>query len=818
MKYIFLIPLFIICSALPSAAQVLIKNTSVTGVCYAGTKVTRQYTPPPSAFFTKGSKGGGDITVYYTGFSASAKTAFEYAVSILESVLPPDTKLTILASWERLSNSGILANTSISGFAAGWGINALNPLEYYPVALAEKISGEALNLPQEADLTMKVNSSISWYFGTDGNTLSTQYDLVTVAIHEICHGLGFFDSMNTDGTTGYYGLGPMPVVYDGFVENATGQRLTDTLQFSNNSTSLYQQLIGRQLYFNGPLVRKTTNGEKIKLYAPQKWDSGSSVSHFDESLKDENGKNLLMSPYLDLGEAIHNPGKLTLAVLGDLGWVNTRINHKPAGDTEVALSEITLSVDIKSDTTYNNDRVGAVFSFDNFATTDTLYMIPAGNPGQFKTTIGIPGYNKDLQYYFFAEDCFRRVYRMPSFYQAMRYSSYIGTDTIKPVMEHTPVAYCLQTTDTIKFEAFASDNIGIDSVYLEYKVNSGVSHFVTLNRIGKENFSAALGLKNLNASGGDSVHYRIVAVDSAHNANISMLPEKDFYAFPVEKIESIIDSYSTDFSNAASDFFNLGFYIGKSSGFSVNGLQTDHPYASPEVDGGSIEYISLLRHPVRFNESGLLVTFKEIVLVEPGEAGSVYGSTDFYDYVITEASPDEGKTWIPLADGYDSRYDKSWEDAYNLSISGMNSFATGTESMLKIHRIYYKPSDKIKAGDAVMIRFRLYSDPYANGWGWLIEDLKINSLISSVNSDEVTSLKAYPNPGNGIIRLTSNVDFPDVKIFSYSIYNLDGRCLIKDMYTNGSEIIDISSLDPGMYLIVLQQDNRKIVIRYNLVR
>src|SRR5512133_1973430 len=144
MKYLFFIVFFISCAALPSAGQAFIKNSSVTGVCYAGTKVTRQYTPPPSVFFTKGSKGGGNITVYYTGFSATAKDAYEYAVSILESVLPADTKLTILASWERLSSSGILANTSISGFAAGWGINALNPLAYYPVALAEKISGEAM--------------------------------------------------------------------------------------------------------------------------------------------------------------------------------------------------------------------------------------------------------------------------------------------------------------------------------------------------------------------------------------------------------------------------------------------------------------------------------------------------------------------------------------------------------------------------------------------------------------------------------------------------------------------------------------------------
>ena len=33
----------------------------------------------------------------------------------------------------------------------------------------------------------------------------------------------------------------------------------------------------------------------------------------------------LMTPFIDFGEAIHDPGKLTMSMLGDLGWINTRI-------------------------------------------------------------------------------------------------------------------------------------------------------------------------------------------------------------------------------------------------------------------------------------------------------------------------------------------------------------------------------------------------------------------------------------------------------------------------------------------------------------
>ena len=74
-----------------------------------------------------------------------------------------------------------------------------------------------------------------------------------------------------------------------------------------------------------------------------------------------------------------------------------------------------------------------------------------------------------------------------------------------------------------------------------------------------------------------------------------------------------------------------------------------------------LNILPCLRHPIKLNESGLLINFKEVVLVEPGEEGSLFGSADFYDYVILEASKDFGKTWFKLADGYDSRYSSSWE-------------------------------------------------------------------------------------------------------------------------------------------------------------
>jgi hypothetical protein len=818
-RYWFALILFI--ALVPSVkGQKIIKNSSVTGVCYAGNKVTRIYIPPPDVFFKKsGSKGGGSITFYYTGFSAQAKAAMEYARLILQSMLPADTKMTVVASWEKISDSGVLANASITGYAAGWGIDALNPLAYYPVALAEKIAGESLNPDLQGDMALRVNSSVSWYTGTDGKTPTNQYDLVTVVIHEICHGLGFFDSMSTDERLGYYGSGSLqiPMIYDTFVESLSGNKLTDTLKYLNPSAALRAELIGGQLWFNGPLLRNYTSGSRVKLYAPSTFDPGSSISHLDESATLK--VNSLMTPFIDRGEAIHDPGKLTFSILGDLGWINTRILHVPPEDTELPITNLPLSITVVSDTIYNRNNVGVVYSFDGFKTFDTLYMTAPGFSNIFSTDLSISNYNSDLQYYFFVEDYFKRIYRSPSLFELFRYNVFIGSDTVAPVILHTPADYYLETVDAMNIRAIASDNIGIDTVYIEYKLNNGIVRYAGFKQ-NADTFNLSIKARILNLNGGDTLKYRIYARDYAASPNTTILPENGYFKVGIEDISDVVESYSTDFSNAYSDFLNRGFEIRKPVNFTRNGLHTKHPYVSPESNDLSIEYFALLRHPLKFKESGLLIRYNEVVLVEPGETGSVFGSEDFYDYVIIDGSKDFGKTWFAMIDGYDSRYSSSWLTTYNNSVSGQNSTAAGTESMLQKRTIYYKPSANISAGDTLLLRFRLFSDPFANGWGWVIENLKINSLIDNIESLYTGQLAVYPNPGNGVISLIDYKSGSNTgRTRKVSVFNSAGICIINNQITDDTgTIVNISSYPAGIYIILLYRDDGIKTFKYSLLK
>ncbi|MDQ1332369.1 MAG: hypothetical protein QG576_403 [Bacteroidota bacterium] len=808
--------IIILLSVLQLNAQDLKKNTIITGVCYAGNKVNRIYIPPPARYLKNpDTKGGATIKIIYNeGFTTMRKPPVEKAVGILKSLLPPDVNITVLAEWTTITTTGVLASSSATGYSFGSVINAFKPSAIYPVSLAEKIAGKNLNGNEEADIQLKINRSINWYLGTDGNPIPRSYDLVTVILHELIHGLGFFDSMNSIDTLGSYGVDSIPLIYDTFIEDLAGKKLTDTLIYKNPSTNLNSQLTGGKLYFNGPLTYYYS-GKRTKLWAPSKYDAGSSISHLDDdSTSLENG---LMTPFIDLQEAIHDPGKLTMSILGDIGWINTRIIHVPHGDTEENLTEIPVKAVIESDTTFDSNNVGLVRSFDEFVTSDTVYLAKTAGD-TFMTTVPIPGYNSGLEYYLFVKDCFSRIYRLPSLIDTVKFSVYVGKDTVKPVISHTPIGYYFEKIDSVRLFAKATDNIGIDSVYVEYVLNENVPAFIGLIHDSADVYKNEFSAKTLSLEGGDSLRYRIIAIDKANESNRSYLPKVGYFKVPIENIEPVAKSYSTDFTNANEDFFSLGFDIVQPAGFAGKALHTIHPYKSPEKDGDSIVYTSLLRTPVKFDTTGMLISYKELVLVEPGEDGAPYGSQDFYDYVVVEGSRDFGNSWFPVADGYDSRLIASWLTAYNSSIVDNNSTYVGKESMMLKHSVNLMESSEISPGDTLLIRFRLYSDPYAYGWGWVIDDLHIGPIVDAVEDIIYNQFVIYPNPGNGQIFIR-NLNGSGGKPVRYSILNAAGNSIMTGLTTGtDTDFINISGNPPGIYFIVLNGDNGIKAIKYNLVR
>ena len=80
----------------------------------------------------------------------------------------------------------------------------------YPKALANHLAGRDL-APQRHEIDITVNETVTkFYYGLDGMPLTSQRDFVTVAAHELGHGLGFFKSFQESGDYGVHGDGVLP--------------------------------------------------------------------------------------------------------------------------------------------------------------------------------------------------------------------------------------------------------------------------------------------------------------------------------------------------------------------------------------------------------------------------------------------------------------------------------------------------------------------------------------------------------------------------------------------------------------------------------
>ncbi|HKJ41110.1 MAG TPA: T9SS type A sorting domain-containing protein, partial [Sunxiuqinia sp.] len=361
----------------------------------------------------------------------------------------------------------------------------------------------------------------------------------------------------------------------------------------------------------------------------------------------------------------------------------------------------------------------------------------------------------------------------------------------------------------------ATDNIGIQSVVMDYSVDGGTAQELVLQKDTADYYKAMLKLNNL--VDGDSVQYRIIATDISSNHNQAILPNAGYYTFYIDGFYGPVTNYYNNFNSSRRDFISKDFTVNTPTFFSNGALNSPHPYPSPDKDNTEFNFTAILKHPVILDDHANM-SFNEVVLVEPGESGSVYGDDNFWDYVIVEGSKNGKVNWLPLIDGYDSRADSSWLSAFNSDLAGGNSLADGEESEFVNRQLKMTTNGNFAAGDTIFIRFRLFSDPYAHGWGWIIDDLKIQDVQTNVSLNTYSSgeLQVYPNPvqDNLIVKGNFKSMVGQLKI---SIYNTFGQVVQgQDVAVNSKQLVhqlEVGNLPNGLYLVAFQFENGQVITR-----
>lgn len=794
-------------------------------------------------------KAGTQVVVTYeTVPPADIKTIFERAANLWATSLNSDVTINIYVQWKSLA-TGVLgsagASTNVRNFV---GSNRLNT--WYPVALAEKMAHKNLN-GTNPDIVATFNSDFTdWYTGTDGVPKLNQIDLYSVVLHEFGHGLGFIGQvgLSSDKTQAEYGY---PGIFDQFMINSAGAVLMDTTKFANPSAALKTQVSSNNLFMTSPNILRL-NGEKGKLYAPTTFSDGSSIYHVDQAKYKVGDPNALMTPQIARGEVTRDIGPIVLGAFSDFGWSSSNIIADNFNDTEDTSKDIVFTAKVYSDTLINESSVKLMMSIDkSILSATSMPLVKSGNT--YTYTLPKSPTTRKINYYWTANDAGGKKFTTPAeapVISGTNIGSYfdftVGADTVKPVVIYAnPLKYIFNSQTTITLPTLlTTDNIGISAVYMEYSINGGPFIRQNFTKVAGESFkySNAFNFTAGQLKAGDVIRYRVVVVDAAKISNVVYSPSSGYYDFKVLALTDAVSSYIQNFDTTPSaDFFLKGFTLTQAAGFSSVALHSAHPYADGNEEsydgaGGTDKFTNndaILLKPIKLSAENPKITFDEIVLVEPGETGESFLNADgtvnrsFYDYVIVQGSNDQGKSWFNFANGWDSNLNSTWLAKWkSAGDADGNSTATATSNLVKSHEIDMLASGKFSVNDQVIIRFRLHADVGAHGWGWAVDNLKIQApkvdpILAVEPSTSSMGLQLTPNPSSGLIQVTYEqaTEFTGVHL---RVLDLQGKSVFNQSFaTKGirfDQQIDLTYLSSGTYALQLQVENQVVLKRFVIVK
>lgn len=300
---------FLILTAPPASALFNERESTVWGHIFAGSTNVKTYNATTFGGAKLEAKAKFEVT--YNNFPLWAQNEIQAAVDVWAANFQSAVPIKVEATWGRSNVYGLLGSARPGNYFNNF-VNAPDVTLWYPSALANALAGRDLD-KNNPEIVIQVNSAAAWNTRNDGRPTGSEYDLQSVFIHELGHGLGF---LSTDSYDPFFGYGSIeqPTPYDAYLQLDDGRRLSD---LPSPSIELGKALTGT-LMWSGAKGIAANGGVKPRIYTPSRYENGSSVSHIDEFTFASSGINSLMTPSLDAGEVFRSPGPLLLAMMEDM--------------------------------------------------------------------------------------------------------------------------------------------------------------------------------------------------------------------------------------------------------------------------------------------------------------------------------------------------------------------------------------------------------------------------------------------------------------------------------------------------------------------
>jgi hypothetical protein len=210
-------------------------------------------------------------------------------------------------------------------------------------------------------------------------------------------------------------------------------------------------------------------------------------------------------------------------LLADLLW----IEHVPLKDTEDSVNPYETMSSITSGYALVPGDLLLRWNLDGGSTFTDVVLTPTGGDDYIGAIPAQP-YGTTVYYYISAADTGGRTRTHPGDAPSGLHSFFVGVDSTPPVIDHMPLGDQVPARWPPTVRATVNDNQGVDTVTLEFMINGGTPETVpmVLERDGA--YSADL---YGSVSVGDTIEYRITAVDVAATPNSTVDPVSGYHVF-----------------------------------------------------------------------------------------------------------------------------------------------------------------------------------------------------------------------------------------------------------------------------------------------
>ncbi len=231
---------------------------------------------------------------------------------------------------------------------------------------------------------------------------------------------------------------------------------------------------------------------------------------------------------------------------GQRGFINPAnyvpsITHTPHGDSENPVGPYPIVATISAGGSPLDPNQLKVYWGRTGAITDSITMTPTGNSNEYVANIPGNGASATYRYYIYARDLAAGFSTHPVNAPTNFHSFYVGDDITPPVITHTILRNQPKLRWPATVRATVTDNIGVDTVWVEYtRVRGSLSGVFGMAKTTGNNYESIFNLDTSLVEFGDVIEYKVFAKDKSALANITTHPASGFHNFSIISTKGLV--------------------------------------------------------------------------------------------------------------------------------------------------------------------------------------------------------------------------------------------------------------------------------------